>query len=132
MGKIKGVDVKVKIGTAFVGGQRGATLNRSSETIDETTKDSAGWKENGAGFKEWGVDCDGLIPVDDTAYEALEDAFENGTPVELEVAEPNGKKYNGSALITDFPLEYPYDDDATYSMTFAGTGALTKTAAPAE
>ena len=132
MAKIKGCKVKVKAGTLFIGGQRGATLNRSAETMDETSKDSDGWKENGVGYKEWGVDCDGLLIESNEGYEALEDAFENGTAIELDITEPSGKKYTGSAFVTDFPVEYPYDDYSTYSMSFVGTGALTRTAAPAE
>ena len=129
MAKIKGVTVKVKAGGSFIGGQRGATLNRSAETIDETSKDSNGWKENDIGFKEWSVDCDGLLIEDDTAYAALESAWESGTAVALDITEPNGKAYTGSAFVTDFPVEYPYDDESTYSVTFSGTGALTVTPA---
>ncbi len=131
MAKIKGCVVKVKVDGTVIGGQRGATLNRSAETMDETSKDSAGWKENGIGYKEWGVDCDGLLIESNAGYDALEDAFENDTPVELDITEPSGKKYTGSAFVTDFPVEYPYDDYSTYSMSFVGTGALTRTAAPA-
>lgn len=129
MPKVKGVDVLVKIASNSLGGQRGASLNRSSETIDSTTKDSNGWKENEYGIKEWSVDCDGLFVESDAAYEALETAFIDGTKVSLEIAFPSGLKYSGSALITDFPLEAPYDDNVTYSVSFQGDGALTKTAA---
>ena len=129
MSKVKGVDVQVKVGSNFVAGERNATLNRSAETIDVTTKDSEGWKENEASFKEWGVDSDGLMIENDTAFEALETAFENGEAVALEIALPSGKKYSGNAIITDFPLEAPYDDEMTYSVSFVGTGALTITAA---
>jgi len=127
--KIKGIDVLVKIGASAVGGQRGATLNRSGETIDTTTKDSEGWKENEAGLKEWGIDCDGLVVVDDTAYAALEAAFMASTEVTAEVAMPSGKKYSGTGIITDFPIEAPYDDEVTYSVSIVGNGALTQTEA---
>ena len=129
MAKIKGIDVLVKVGANAIGGQRGATLNRSGEAIDATTKDSAGWKENLAGLKEWSVDCDGLLVVDDTAYDALETAFMASEAVTIEIAMPSGKKYSGSALVTDFPIEAPYDDSVTYSVSFIGTGALIVTPA---
>ena len=61
---ISGVKVKVYIKDAtgkVLGGQRGATLNRSAETMDATTKDGAGWQENVAGLKSWGIDCDGVF-----------------------------------------------------------------------
>ena len=123
----KKIDFIVKIGDKVLGGQKGASLSRSSETIDTTTKASDGWKESIASFKEWSVDSDGLLMESDEAYDALETAWEEGTPVEIEYAIEGGKKYSGKALITDFPVESPYDDTATYSVSFIGTGALTKT-----
>ena len=32
--------------------------------------------------------------------------------------------YKGKAIITDFPIDAPYDDAATYSLTLQGTGEL--------
>lgn len=133
MPKIKGVDVLIKVedsampGTyVAVGGQRGATINRSAEAIDTTTKDSSGWKENEYGMKEWGLDCDGLLIESDAAYVDLEDAFMNGTKVKVELSLPGGTKYSGTALVTDFPIELPYDDTVTYSVALQGDGALVK------
>ena len=39
-----------------------------------------------------------------------------------------GNKYEGTALITDFPIEAPYNDIATYSITLTGDRAYTKVA----
>lgn len=127
MTKVKGVDVLIKIGTNTVGGQRGATLNMAADTVDVTTKDSNGWKESELGFKEWGIEFDGLWVVDDAALTALQTAFMNDTPVSASVAMPNGDTYSGTALLTEFPIEAPYDDNVTYSGTLTGTGALTYT-----
>lgn len=124
---MKGVDILIKIGTTVLGGQRNATLNRSAETIDVTTKSSNGWRESVASIKDWGVDCDGLLVENDTAYTSLETAYMNGETVTVEVGFPSGTKYSGTAIITDFPIEAPYDDNVTYSVSFQGTGALTKT-----
>ncbi len=84
MSKFKGVDVAIKVDGTVIAGQRGATLNRSGETLDTTTKDSNGWLENEAGMKEWGVDCDGLLIKDDVGFTALETAFNNGDKVTVE------------------------------------------------
>ncbi|WP_069649639.1 phage major tail protein, TP901-1 family [Caloranaerobacter ferrireducens] len=129
----KGVDFVIKIedsgnpGTyILLGGQRGATLNRSTETIDVTTKDSNGWRESEASIKEWSIEADGLLIESDTAYSQLETAYMNGTKVKVELNTAGGSKYTGDAIITDFPIEMPYDDAATYSVTLQGTGPLTK------
>ncbi len=125
----KGVDFIIKVGNKVLGGQRGATLNRSAEVIDTTTKNSAGWKENEASYKEWSIVSDGLLIENDEAFQALENAYMNGDKVVVELSTAAGNKYTGDAYITDFPIEAPYDDSATYSVTLQGTGALNKTVA---
>jgi len=124
MAKVKGVNVLIKIGELTVGGQRGATLNMAADTTDVTTKDSNGWKENELGFKEWGIEFDGLWVVDDAALTALQTAFMNDTPLSASMEMPNGDAYSGTALLTEFPIEAPYDDNVTYSGSLTGTGAL--------
>lgn len=130
MEEIRGIDVMVsaKIGEVYtaVGGQRGATLNRASETIDVSNKVSGDWKKSITGLKEWSVDADGLLMTSDAAYEALETAFMEGTPVDLQIGIGADLTYSGEAIITDFPIEAPYDDVATYSVSFTGSGALIK------
>jgi TP901-1 family phage major tail protein len=125
----KGVDLLVKIGSDSIAGQRNATLNMNADTIDKTTKDSAGWKESDPSFKSWSVDADGLLVETGSAYDALVTAFMAGNTVSAEVLMPSGDKYAGTAIITSFPISGPYQDDVTYSVTLQGTGALTKTAA---
>lgn len=125
---MKGVDVVVKIGTAILAAQRNATLNRSAETLDSTTKDSNGWKENEAGYREWSISTDGLLVESDAAYTSLEDAYMAGEKVTVEFTTGSGNRYHGEALITDFPIQAPYTDNVTYNVTFQGSGALTKSA----
>lgn len=124
--KYKGIDFLIHIGEVALGGQRGCTLNRSSDTLDVTSKDSEGWQENLSGLKNWGVDTDGLIIEDDEAFSTLEDKFMNGDEVDVVIITPMKRKYKGKAIITDFPIEAPYDDAATYSVSFTGTGKLEK------
>lgn len=109
-----------------VSGQQGLTINRSAEAIEVTSKDNDGWKSKIAGTKEWSIDNDGLYIPSDDCHKALSNAFENGEPVCLKVV--NGKTktgmFGGLAIITDYPVEAPYDDAMTYSLTFEGVGAL--------
>ena len=135
MGQVKGIDFLIHVNTGTeelptfkkVGGQRGATLNRSAETLDTTSKDSEGFKEFESAFKEWSIEADGLLVDGDLGFKALEDAFMAGKKVQVRVATPSGAKYTGMAVITDLPLEMPYDDMATYSVTLQGSGVLAKT-----
>lgn len=132
MPKVKGIKCKVQIfepGDEFnskpLAGQRNATLNRSAEAMDATDKDSE-WRENEQGIKEWSIDCDGLLVESDEAYETLEDIFMSDGKVGVLITMPSGKKYQGTAIITDFPIEFPYDDMVTYSASFTGSGPLEK------
>ena len=121
----RGLDIIISIGENVLGGQRGATLNRSSEVIDITNKVSGGWTENLTSVKSWSVDCDGIFVVNDTALDAIETAFLNSQVVDVKIADETWG-YTGKAVITDFPIEAAYDDAATYSLTLEGTGALAK------
>lgn len=110
-----------------VSGQQGLTINRSADSIEITSKDTkGGWKSKIAGMKEWSIDNDGLYMPDDESHSILSEAFENSDPVCLKVI--NGKKkigmFGGLAVITDYPIEAPYDDAMTYSLTLEGMGAL--------
>lgn len=134
--KVAGVDVlvKVKKDNSFiaVGGQTGASLSRSAETIDVSDKTSGGWTTSMAGMKSWSVDTDGFVCLGDEAMEKLEEHFEKRIPVELEIRvggtdNANGVTYTGSAYITDFPLDFAQDSAVTYTLSFAGATPLTRT-----
>jgi TP901-1 family phage major tail protein len=133
MAKIAGVDVLLyaMVGATptktVVGGQSGATLNRETNVMEVTSKES-GWAENLAGIKSWSIECEGYVVVSDSAYDAIETAWENGEALEVEIVVPSGNTYKGTAIISEFPLEAPQDDAMTFSITLQGTGALTKTA----
>lgn len=110
-----------------ISGQQGLTINRSADSIEITSKDTqGGWKSKLAGSKEWSIDNDGLYVPNDESHSILSQAFENGDPVCLKII--NGKSktgmFGGLAVITDYPLEAPYDDAMTYSLTLEGMGAL--------
>jgi TP901-1 family phage major tail protein len=137
MPAVSGVAFIIKVNTGTdavpaytkVAGQINATLNRSADDIDTTTKDSNGWAEGEPILKSWGIEFDGLLVEDDAGYKALEDAYMSDAVLKMEVVMPSGKKYDGNAYLTDFPIEGPYDDSVTYSGTLKGTGPLTPTPA---
>ena len=117
-------------GTAIlaVGGQQSLTINRSADTIEITSKDTdGGWKSYISGMKEWSIETDGIYVKDDESHAILSAAFEAGDPVCIKVYDNKRKKgmFGGLAVITDYPIEAPYDDSVTYSLTFSGMGKLT-------
>ena len=124
-----------------IAGQRGATLSRTAETIDTTSKDDGLWASAIAGYRSWSVEVEGAWLEGDERLKALDQAFTNGTPINVAIlmnANTPGKgrvggtygeytakeSYTGEAYITDFSYELPYDDLASYSMTLQGNGEL--------
>lgn len=110
-----------------VAGQQNLTINRSSETLEVTSKDTeGGWKSYISGMKEWSIDIDGIFVQDDESHKILSAAFDDGDCVCIKVYNNKTKKglFGGLAVITDYPIEASYDDSATYNMTFSGVGAL--------
>lgn len=129
----KGFDILLKVkgstGTAeVVAGQRNATLNRGKETIETTNKTTGGWKTFLPGLKEWSVDGDGVYIVDGEGYALLEKAYNEDEPIIVELGEAGAGElgFTGQAILTEFPIECPYDDSVTYSITLQGTGPLSK------
>ena len=110
-----------------ISGQQGLTINRSADSIEITSKDTAGgWKSKIAGMKEWSIDNDGLYVPGDESHDLLSQAFENRDPICLKIINGKTKKgmFGGLAVITDYPLEAPYDDAMTYSLSLEGMGGL--------
>lgn len=110
-----------------VAGQRGGKLNRSANVHDVTTKDGNGWKEVRTGIKEWSIDGDGVVVFSDEGFLLLEQAFTGNQVVPVYIGTEDNLKYSGNAVISDFPLDMPYDNECTYSLKLEGTGELTKT-----
>lgn len=133
--KIAGVDVLLEamVGSkkTVIGGQSGATLNRGTNLIEVTSKDAGGWEESVAGVRNYSLECEGFLVEGDSALDALEAAWINGSIMAVSLALPSGKIYSGNVLIEDFPNEFPQDDAVSFSLSLKGTGPLTITKAAA-
>jgi TP901-1 family phage major tail protein len=124
---IKGLEVLLWVGNNKVGGQRGASLSMSADEIDITHKDNDGYKAYLAGLKEWSISCDGLVFTSDAGYNALFDAFIDGTEVEIQLKNEAGTfAYQGKVAIASMDFDAQYDDALTYSCELRGAGPLTK------
>lgn len=120
----KGINVILSIDSKPVGGQLGASLNRSAESIDITNKIDGEWASYLEGVKTWSIDCSGLYVIDDECLKLLEQAFYNNTEILAQITIGNNK-YEGKSIIVDFPLEAVYDDSFKYSIRLLGIGELT-------
>jgi len=109
-----------------IAGQQGLTINRDKDTIEVTSKDSEGWKQFVVGLKEWSIDNDGVYVRDHASHKKLKDLFDGDEPFLIKVTNRKAKTdmFGGLALLTSYPLEAPFDDAVTYTISLQGTGAL--------
>lgn len=139
MSKVRGVDILVEIDMdqllttptgiqdyQIVGGQQNATLSEEREAIDTTTKDGDGATENEYGLYSWSVSADGMVVTNSAAYDALKKCIREAIKVRLRINDGSGIE-TGTALVTSREVEGPYDEFATYSTEFTGSGKLTTT-----
>ena len=121
-----------------------ASLSVSMDLRDSTTKSSLGWQENLGGLKSWEMSGDAFVELN-TATSTGNDPFKEGTEVNstlknisslyatweaglaVTVAFGNDtKEYYGSAIITSISIDAGMEENATYSISLQGTGALTQ------
>lgn len=114
----------------LLGGQRSGDVTRKADSIDASHKTSGGWKSSLAGLREWSIDLESVVLLDDAGANFLEDAFNDGQLVHVKFEYPNKKYRTGWAAITDFSLSTKYDDVATIKGTLSGNGALSELQEP--
>lgn len=123
---IRGLEVLIYIGSTAVGGQRGASLSMSADELDITDKNTVGYKKFLVGLKEWSISCDGLVVAGEAGYDALFDAFINGTIVKVQFKKDGSFGYEGEMVVSSMDFDAQYDDALTYSCELKGAGDLTK------
>lgn len=120
----RGVDVILSINSKIIGGQTNADLTRTMSPIKVTNKINGDWEKSLAGVKSWKLTCKGFIVKDELSFQELENSFNSGLEVSLSLND-GVKTYTGNALITNFPVAAPYDDNFSYDITFLGVSELT-------
>ena len=129
------IDLSGSTSPTAVAGATTGSLSVNQETIDVTNKDSSGRKEFINGVKSWTLDCEafttssGETVSGDTSIAALE----AGTKIYVQFRDGSGqasaKKYTGYGYITSIGVNANVGEFSTYSVSIAGTGALTAASA---
>jgi len=113
--------------TGAVGYSTNATLTVTTEAINATSKDDAGWERSLGGLRNWEIAVEAL--ADYTAGENVEtffDAIANRTSTARVIFNVGGTAtYYGEVLVTSFDLSGEMETVATLSVTLKGSGALT-------
>ena len=128
-GKLNGTNLLVYVNGVAVAHATSHTLNVNAEMIDATTKSSAGWKDVLPGLKDWSIDAEGIVAWD--ATEGVSQAFADITgrtqvTVKFSMEVTGDKRYTGLAYVSTLSMSAPLEDVITYSLSFAGDGAITE------
>jgi len=144
-GLVNGTDLLLKIGTdatneVIVAYSTSCSLELSMDEIDQTNKDSGGWKSIIGGLRSWSVSCEALYQNEAvSSKKAFKDFWSHidartAVTIELTITgASNGDAnvfYSGSAYVTSLSVNGGTEDQSTYSISLTGTGALAQTNVP--
>lgn len=118
-------DIVLSINGKPLCAQKNIDLERSAAPIDITNKIDGAWQSNLQGVKSWKVNCSGVFVVDEDSFVTIENAFQDGSPVEVKILE-DGVGYSGNAIIISFPINVDYEDALTYRLKLLGDGPLVR------
>ncbi len=121
---ISGTDILLYVNTGteeapiytVVGSQRNLSRERTRNIIDASSKDS----DNESilpGRKSSTLTLDALYVPDNSAYQAMDDAYDSGDFLLAQIYVDGVATHEASVLIESMSEEYPDDDVATISVT---------------
>jgi TP901-1 family phage major tail protein len=132
MAIFNGTNLGVYIGGTIIAAAQDVSMSLSMETIDITTKDSAGYRELLAGLRSGSMSCNGLIDYADASNKDVTDlyaAWESRTELTLKFSteQATDTSFEASGFLTSLEQSGGTEDTATYSATFELTGQVTDT-----
>lgn len=139
---ILGTDLMLFKGGVALAASTSCKLTLNANVLETSSKDSGKWATKQASKLSWSCSSDNLFTIDD--YKALMDACIARTPIEVQFStvqnpdsdngiptdgwKPKADGYKGTAIITSVDMNAPDGDNATYTISMEGTGALTEVA----
>ena len=129
MAIFNGTNLGVYIDGTIIAAATDCSLSLNMETIDITTKDSAGYRELLAGMRSGSISVSGLVDYQDTNKDIVDlyTAWENRTSLTLKFSSElsNDTSFTASGFLTSLEQSGGTEDTATYSATFELTGQVT-------
>ena len=113
-----------------VGSSTSASLSLSMDTRETTNKGDGGWRTLLESTKSWTVEAEQFFIMDATlGPDELSDIITNRTLCKIKFStETIGDTlWIGDAYLTSLSVDAPLEDSSTISLSFEGTGVLTKT-----
>lgn len=137
---VYGGNLMIFINSSPVAFSTSASLSVSTEVREASSKDSANWKDKGAGRMEWSCSTEGLYNMSTSgtthSINDLYNFFTGGTAVTITFGSKTGttpswtldsnvKYFTGLAVITGFEFVGADGETSTYSISLEGSGELT-------
>ena len=109
-----------------VGGFRSNSFRINNETIDITSKDSAGVREllSGGGIQSFTCSGSGVF-VNEATFSQIEGVARDKTLNTWQIIVPGYGTYEGDFQITDMEYSGEHNGEMTYSLTLESAGAIT-------
>jgi hypothetical protein len=149
MSLLEGRNLLIAVGDTVWGYATSATLDITVDTEETSsttykqmnTAGEGSWKNFTSAKKSWTCSTDHLVGTMDnfgTAFSAIvaenpevtvkfgSVTYASGTGDNLAASFEKGAAYTGKAVITSLNISGSTDGEATFSVSFQGTGALTK------
>lgn len=127
MAKFNASKLKILVGMIAINNLTDCEMTVDGETIDVTTKDSAGWAEFLPGVKNWTMSGSGIL--DFSAYEGPKEIFNdlvNGAiaTVRFSTSITGDTQFAGSGIYTNLGITAGLEDKVDFSFSIQGTGPL--------
>ena len=110
--------------------QRGVNVNFSENPIDITCKQDLGYEALDYGLRSFTITADALVDwqpaINTEGISELVDAYENRTPLTINISDPTNVNiyFTGDVNIESLELNAGTEDVATYTATLSGTGVI--------
>lgn len=120
----------LKIGSTAIAAMRSTSFTVNGETVDVTTKDSAGMREllAAAGVASLSISASGILSANAQATDFVAAVVARSLAT-YELTFDNGDKISGLFQVTSFQASGDYNGEQTYSASLESSGALTVTTA---
>jgi predicted secreted protein len=130
MAGIPGRLIGLQIGGIFISCEVSCAFNFQSDMLPASAIDSAGWREYIAGIRSWTMSVDGQLLAEAVGadFKTIMNAWIARLPLFLvwgtRLSATTQLSISGAALVSTGGATAPSKGNATYTVSFQGTGAL--------
>ena len=133
MAALEGYNISFKIGDKVLAGRTQDDLTIAARTKETLTKDDSGSTQVAVSGHDITFRATGLINISSNTDKVYRDSFiadalktGNSAILSFKYLATGGDGYSGNCIITNYSESSNASDDATYTIDFRVTGAMTK------